>query len=107
MYAILLKFADNRSNAPLFMEGHNAWIKKGFTDGIFQCVGSLDTGGGFVLAHGEDQEGLSQRVQEDPFVENNVVTAEVHRIDVKRTVPELAHLAEERQFRPAPGSQLS
>lgn len=78
------------------MDQHNAWIARGLADGVFQCVGSLDIGGGFVLAHGEEHESLLQRVQEDPFVENNVVTAEVHRIDVKRTARELAHLAEER-----------
>ena len=77
------------------MEAHNAWIAKGLADGVFQCVGSLDVGGGFVLAHGEEHEALLRRVRDDPFVENDVVTAEVHRIDVKRTAPALAHLAEE------------
>ena len=92
MHIILLKFGDNRSSAPQFMEAHNAWIAKGFADGVFQCVGSLDVGGGFVLAHGEEHETLLQRVQKDPFVENDVVTAEVHQIDVKRIAPALAHL---------------
>lgn len=96
MHIILLTFGDNRSSAPQYMEAHNAWIAKGFADGIFQCVGSLDVGGGFVLAHGEAHEALLQRVQEDPFVEHDVVTAQVHRIDVKRTTPELSHLAKER-----------
>lgn len=95
MHIILLKFGDNRSSAPQFMEAHNAWIAKGLADGIFQCVGSLDVGGGFVLAHGEENEALLQRVMADPFVENNVVTAEVHQVEVKRTAPQLAHLAKE------------
>ena len=78
------------------MEAHNAWIAKGLADGVFQCVGSLHVGGGFIIAHGEENEALLQRVKEDPFVENNVVTADVHQVDVKRTAPELAHLAEAR-----------
>ena len=78
------------------MEAHNAWIAIGLADGVFQCVGSLDVGGGFILVHGEEHEALLQRVQKDPFVENDIVTAEVYQVDVKRTVPELAHLADER-----------
>ena len=74
------------------MEAHNAWVEKGLADGVFQCVGSLDVGGGLILAHGEENEAITQRVMADPFVENNVVTAEVHQVDVKRTAPELAHL---------------
>ncbi|MEM5493203.1 hypothetical protein [Hoeflea sp. AS16] len=93
MHIILLKLGDNKSAAAQFMEGHNAWIAKGMNDGVFQCVGSLDVGGGFILAHGEESSGVLKRVNEDPFVENNVVTVEVHQIDVKRTAPELAHLA--------------
>ena len=96
MHIILLKFGDNRSSAPQFMEAHNAWIAKGLSDGIFQCVGSLDVGGGFILAHGEDSGAILQRVKEDPFVEKNVVTAEVHQIDVKRTAPQLDYLVGER-----------
>lgn len=93
MHIILLKFGDNKSTAPQFMEAHNAWIAKGVADEVFQCVGSLDIGGGFILAHGEDNQSILKRVNEDPFVKNNVVTAEVHQVDVKRTAPQLAHLA--------------
>ena len=104
MHIILLKLGDNSSSAPQFMERHNAWIAKGLADGVFQCVGSLDVGGGFILAHGEENKAILQRVMEDPFVENNVVTAEVHQVDVKRTAPELAHLANEPEISFAGGS---
>ena len=92
MHIILLKFGSNKSSAPEFMEGHNSWLSKGFSDGVFQCVGSLDAGGGFILAHGEAKEAVLHRVNEDPFVEHQIVTAEVHEIDVKRTAPELDFL---------------
>ena len=93
MHIILLKFGDNRSAAPQFMEAHNAWIAKGFADGIFHCVGSLDVGGGFILAIGNEHDVLVRRVKEDPFVANDVVTVEMHEVDVKRTSAELACLA--------------
>ena len=48
MFIVLLKFADNKGQAGRFMEGHQAWIKRGFDDGVFLLVGSLqpNLGGG-------------------------------------------------------------
>ena len=92
MHTVLLKFGANKSMAAKFMEGHNSWIAKGFSDSVFQCVGSLDVGGGFILVHGEETETLHRRVNEDPFVVHGVVTAEIHHIDIKRTVPNLDFL---------------
>lgn len=94
MHIILLKFADNKSAAPKFMDAHNAWISKGFDDGIFQSVGSLDIGGGFILAHGEEHAAVLQRVSEDPFVKNNIVNPEIRKIDVKRSTPQFSHLSD-------------
>lgn len=93
MHIILLKFGNNKLAASQFMEAHNAWIAKGFDDGIFHSVGSLDIGGGFILAHGEGHQAIMHRVAEDPFVANDIVQAEVHQVDVKRSAPKLAHLA--------------
>ena len=41
MFVILLKFSDNKSDAPKFMEAHKAWIDQGLSDGVFLVVGSL------------------------------------------------------------------
>ena len=35
MFAVLLKFTGDKSKAARLMEGHNAWIQRGFDDGIF------------------------------------------------------------------------
>ena len=52
MFIVLLKFSDNKAQAGQFMEGHNEWIKRGFDDGIFLVVGSLQPNlGGGILAH--------------------------------------------------------
>ncbi|EIM77770.1 hypothetical protein H7H48_10425 [Nitratireductor sp. B36] len=90
MFVTLLKFAENRSAAGEFMAGHNEWIAKGFADGVFLSVGSLDLGGGAVIAHGESREAHDARIAADPFVEHGVVSAETYEIDPKRTVPALA-----------------
>lgn len=92
MHVILLKFGENKASAPEHMADHKAWIAKGISDGIFQCVGSLDVGGGFILAHGEDDEEVRARVAADPFVEHDVVSAEVLQVDLNHAVPELAYL---------------
>jgi len=47
MFIVLLKFSDNKGQAGEFMEGHNEWIKRGFDDGVFLLVGSLQPGLGW------------------------------------------------------------
>lgn len=81
MFIVFLKFSDNKAQAGQFMEGHNAWIKRGFDDGVFLMVGSLQPkAGGAVLAHNISMADLQVRVNNDPFVAENVVTAEIHEI---------------------------
>ncbi len=90
MFIILLKFSANKAAAKDVMAGHNQWIAEGFADGVFQCVGSLTPeGGGAILAIGESREEIEKRVKADPFVINDVVTAEFIDVDVKKTAPGL------------------
>lgn len=93
MYIILLKFSHNKSQAGAFMEGHNQWIKRGFDDGVFLLVGSLQPGlGGAVIAHAETRADLEQRVQDDPFVAEGVVSAEILEMDPKKADDRLSFL---------------
>lgn len=95
MFVVLLRFSDNKSQAPDFMEGHNAWLKRGFEDGIFLLAGSLQPGlGGGIVAHGTSLADLQERVNEDPFVVENVVSAEVVEIAVARADSRLDFLRE-------------
>lgn len=88
MFVIFLRFSKNQSAAPDLMAEHNAWIARGFDDGVFQCVGSLKSkDGGAIIAVGESRAQIEQRVNEDPFVVHDVVTAQITEIDVKRTAP--------------------
>ena len=82
MFIIFLRFTDKKSQASQFMEGHKAWIKRCFADGIFLLAGSLEPGlGGGILAHQTTHDALQQRVSEDPFVAEGIVTAEIHELD--------------------------
>lgn len=78
MFIVLLKFSDNRSAAPQFMDAHNDWLGRGFQDKVFLLAGSLQPGpGGGIVAHNVTPEELSRRVDEDPFVREGVVSAEI------------------------------
>ena len=85
MFIVLLKFSDNRNKAPDFMDGHNAWLKRGFDDGVFLLAGSLQPGlGGGIVAHNASLADLHDRVNDDPFVAENVVSAEILEIAVAK-----------------------
>ncbi|MDV6330779.1 YciI family protein [Asticcacaulis sp. 201] len=92
MFVITLRFAD-RTKAPQWMEGHNAWIKKGFDDGVFLLAGSLQpNAGGAILAHNAALADIEARVQADPFVAEGVVNAEILTITPGRTDERFAFL---------------
>lgn len=78
MHIILLRFSDNRQNAAQHLPGHKAWLKQGIKDGVFLMAGTLGSNlGGAILAHGTSSAEIQDRVNEDPFVRENVVSAEV------------------------------
>jgi uncharacterized protein YciI len=85
MFIVLLKFAANKGQAGQFVEGHKQWIKRGFDDGVFLLVGNLQPGlGGGIVAHNTSLPDLQSRVNNDPFVAENVVSAEILEIAPSR-----------------------
>jgi uncharacterized protein YciI len=93
MHIILLKFSANKSQAGQFMDGHKSWLKRGFDDGVFLLAGSLEPAlGGGILAHKTSLPELQRRVNEDPFVVENVVTAEIYELDPGRADERLQFL---------------
>jgi uncharacterized protein YciI len=93
MFIVLLKFSGDKSKVGQFMEGHNAWIKRGFDDGVFLLTGSLQPGsGGGILAHNTSLPDLTARVNDDPFVIENLVSAEILEISPARTDERLVFL---------------
>ena len=81
MFVVCLKFSDSKDKAGQFMAGHKEWLQRGFDDGVFLLAGSLQPGpGGGVLAHNTSLPDLQSRVNDDPFVAEKVVTAEILEI---------------------------
>ena len=75
------------------MESHKEWIKRGFDDGVFLLVGSLQPNlGGGIVAHNTSLSGLQSRVTDDPFVAENVVSAEILEITPSKTDERLKFL---------------
>jgi uncharacterized protein YciI len=92
MFVILLKFAD-KTKAPSLMAGHNAWLRRGFEDGLLLLAGTVQPAvGGALLANGATRDLLEAFVAQDPFVAEGVVTAEILDIAPGRTDTRLAFL---------------
>lgn len=96
MFIVLLKFSANKAKAGQLADGHKAWLKRGFDDGVFLLAGSLqpDLGGG-ILAQAASRPDLQRRVNEDPFVAEDVVTAEIIEIAPSRADNRLSFLLPE------------
>lgn len=93
MFLVLLRFSDNKAQASAFMAAHVEWIRRGFEDGVFLLAGSLPPqAGGALLAQGVSREQLQARVEDDPFVKEQVVRAEIIEIAPSRADPRLAFL---------------
>ena len=93
MFVVLLKFAGNKAEAGQHMEGHNDWLNQGFDDGVFLLSGSLQPGlGGSIVAHNTSLPELEDRVNKDPFVAENVVSAEILEIAASRADTRLEFL---------------
>jgi uncharacterized protein YciI len=92
MFVITLRIID-KTKAPQLMDEHKAWIKRGFDDGVFLLLGSLQSNaGGVILAHEASPEEIEARVQDDPFVAGGVVSVEILAIAPSRTDERLGFL---------------
>lgn len=93
MFVVLLTFAENRDQASHFVEGHDEWIRRGFDDGSFVLVGNLEPQiGGAIVAHDMSLSELQRRVDDDPFVAEGVVRAQILEIAPSRTDARLQFL---------------
>lgn len=93
MFIVFLKFSENKGKASQFMAGHSEWIKRGFDDGVFLLVGSLQPNlGGGIVAHNTSLSNLQSRVNTDPFVVEKVVEAEILEITPSKTDARLSFL---------------
>jgi uncharacterized protein YciI len=85
MFVVLLRLSGNKAQASQFIDGHKAWIKRGFDDGVFLLAGNLQPNlGGGILAHNISLPDLQRRVNDDPFVAEDIVSADIIEITPSR-----------------------
>lgn len=85
MFIVFLRFSDNKQRASDYMQGHMEWIEKGLADDVFLLVGSLQPNqGGGILAYNTSLDELQERVTFDPFVQQNVVKAEIYELSAAK-----------------------
>lgn len=78
MFIVLLKYSENRDQVGAHVEGHKAWLKRGFDEGAFLAAGMLGEGaGGAILTGKSERAEIEARVAEDPFVVEKIVSAEI------------------------------
>ncbi len=81
MFVVFLKFSGDRSRASELLEGHNAWIRRGFDNGVFLIVGSLQARlGGGIVANNTSRSDIEERLKADPFVAEKIVSVEIVEI---------------------------
>lgn len=96
MFVIQLKFSTNKANAGQYMDGHNAWLRDGFTKGLFLLAGTIQPKlGGAILAHNATLEQVQAIVNKDPFVVEDVVAAEIIEITPSKAAPQLEFLLQQ------------
>lgn len=98
MFNVYLTFAENKASAPEFMQGHKDWIKQGVEEGVFIMVGSIKPSddnpkaGGSIMAFNLSYDALVDKIKQDPFVIEKVVTAEIFEISPNQLDDRLAFL---------------
>jgi len=93
MFVVFLKFSDNKSQVGQFMSGHNEWVQRGFDEDVFLLAGSLQPNlGGGIVAHNTTLLALENRVKNDPFVANNIVSSEIMEITPSKADERLSFL---------------
>ena len=78
MFVVTLTYLAELDAIDEAMQRHVAYLKKGYSDGVFLASGrQVPRTGGVILAAGVEREELERRIQEDPFVSEDLAEAEI------------------------------
>lgn len=93
MFIVFLKFTEEKSRASQFMEAHMQWVKQGLDEGVFLLVGGIQPNlGGAIIAFNTSYSELQSRVEQDPFVAENIVSSEIIEISPNKVDERLSFL---------------
>ena len=95
MFIVFLRFSTQKEKASEFMPAHKAWIKKGIENEQVLIVGSLESKqGGCIITRNMAREELDNYINEDPFVIEDIVTAEIIEFTPSMSSEALAFLTQ-------------
>ena len=95
MFIILLTYTKPLAEVDQHLAAHQAWVKRGFDDGLLLASGGRKPRiGGVLIGQGLDRAGIEALAVTDPFVVEGVATAEVIEFRPSRLDPRLAFLEE-------------
>jgi uncharacterized protein YciI len=96
MFIVLLEFSSQRGQASQFLDAHQQWLQRGFDDGVFLLAGSIEPRlGGAILAQSASRADLERRVEADPFVAAQVVSARIIEVTPSKPVERLQFLKDQ------------
>lgn len=93
MFIVFLKFSEQKGKAGEFMQAHKQWVQQGVDDGVFLLVGGIQPNlGGAIIAFNASLSELQNRVEQDPFVAEKIVKAEIIEISPNKVDERLSFL---------------
>jgi len=96
MFIVFLKFGENKDQAGDYMQEHMAWIDRGMEDNVFLVVGSVKPNlGGGIIAYNTSLDDLQLRIDQDPFVQQKVVTVEIVELAPAKADARLSFLVQQ------------
>jgi len=96
MFIVFLKFGENKDQAGVYMQEHMAWIDRGMEDNVFLVVGSVKPNlGGGIIAYNTSLDDLQLRIDQDPFVQQKVVTVEIVELAPAKADARLSFLVQQ------------
>jgi len=89
MFIVTLTYLKPVEQIDALMEGHIAWLKQGYADGLFVASGRrVPRTGGVILARSGDEAALRETLARDPFVVHGAARCDVVEFAASMTVPE-------------------
>lgn len=92
MFIVTLTYTVPNDEVDRHLEGHMAWLKEGYANGLFLAAGRrVPRTGGMILADG-DREAVETMLRRDPFHTNGVSEYVISEVNITSTAPGLEGL---------------
>jgi uncharacterized protein YciI len=95
LFIVILEYTAPLTEIDTALEAHRAWVRQGYTDGVFLVSGpQTPRKGGAILAHNIDRAALESRLALDPFHAAGLAKHYVYEMSPRFADPRLSFLIE-------------